>query len=88
MEKLCRLIYSRALSCATMALAGCHTVRAQPQSWRLEVIVSKHRDHPYRSVRSKTGLKIKNPAAPGVLRFGRDVGRCGPMRVRITQARR
>jgi bifunctional non-homologous end joining protein LigD len=39
----------------------------------LEGIVSKHRDHPYRSGRSKTWLKIKNPAAPGVLRFDRDV---------------
>jgi ATP-dependent DNA ligase len=35
----------------------------------LEGIVSKHRDHPYRSGRSKSWLKIKNPAAPGVLRF-------------------
>jgi hypothetical protein len=35
----------------------------------LESIVSKHRDHPYRSGRSKTWLKIKNPAAPGVTRF-------------------
>jgi bifunctional non-homologous end joining protein LigD len=41
----------------------------------LEGIVSKHRDHPYRSGRSKTWLKIKNPAAPGVTRFEReDVG--------------
>jgi bifunctional non-homologous end joining protein LigD len=35
----------------------------------LEGIVSKHREHPYRSGPSKTWLKIKNPAAPGVLRF-------------------
>ena len=35
----------------------------------LEGIVSKHREHPYRSGRSKTWLKIKNPKAPGVLRF-------------------
>jgi bifunctional non-homologous end joining protein LigD len=35
----------------------------------LEGIVSKHREHPYRSGRSKTWLKVKNPAAPGVLRF-------------------
>jgi bifunctional non-homologous end joining protein LigD len=34
-----------------------------------EGIVSKHRDHPYRSGPSKAWLKIKNPAAPGVLRF-------------------
>jgi bifunctional non-homologous end joining protein LigD len=38
----------------------------------LEGIVSKHREHPYRSGRSKTWLKIKNPAAPGVLRFERE----------------
>jgi bifunctional non-homologous end joining protein LigD len=38
----------------------------------LEGIVSKHRDHPYRSGRSKTWLKIKNPAAPGVTRFERE----------------
>jgi bifunctional non-homologous end joining protein LigD len=34
-----------------------------------EGIVSKHRDHPYRSGPSKTWLKTKNPAAPGILRF-------------------
>jgi ATP-dependent DNA ligase len=34
-----------------------------------EGIVSKHRTRPYRSGRSKTWLKIKNPKAPGVLRF-------------------
>jgi bifunctional non-homologous end joining protein LigD len=34
-----------------------------------EGIVSKHRHHPYRSGPSKVWLKIKNPAAPGVLRF-------------------
>jgi bifunctional non-homologous end joining protein LigD len=33
-----------------------------------EGIVSKHREHPYRSGPSKVWLKIKNPAAPGVLR--------------------
>jgi bifunctional non-homologous end joining protein LigD len=37
----------------------------------LEGIVSKHREHPYRSGRSKTWLKVKNPAAPGVMRFER-----------------
>jgi ATP-dependent DNA ligase len=31
----------------------------------LEGIVSKRREHPYRSARSKTCLKVKNPAAPG-----------------------
>jgi bifunctional non-homologous end joining protein LigD len=39
----------------------------------LEGIVSKHRERPYRSGPSKTWLKIKNPAAPGVARFERDV---------------
>jgi bifunctional non-homologous end joining protein LigD len=34
-----------------------------------EGIVSKHREHPYRSGPSKVWLKIKNPAAPGVTRF-------------------
>jgi bifunctional non-homologous end joining protein LigD len=38
----------------------------------LEGIVSKRRDHPYRSGRSKTWLKVKNPAAPGVMRFERE----------------
>jgi bifunctional non-homologous end joining protein LigD len=37
-----------------------------------EGIVSKHRDRPYRSGPSKAWLKIKNPAAPGVLRFVSD----------------
>jgi bifunctional non-homologous end joining protein LigD len=31
---------------------------------RLEGIVSKRRDHPYRSGPSKAWLKIKNPRAP------------------------
>jgi bifunctional non-homologous end joining protein LigD len=35
----------------------------------LEGIVSKRVDAPYRSGRSKAWLKVKNPAAPGVLRF-------------------
>jgi ATP-dependent DNA ligase len=34
-----------------------------------EGIVSKRRDHPYRSGPSKAWLKIKNPASPGVRRF-------------------
>jgi bifunctional non-homologous end joining protein LigD len=34
-----------------------------------EGIVSKRRDHPYRSGPSKAWLKTKNPAAPGMLRF-------------------
>jgi bifunctional non-homologous end joining protein LigD len=36
-----------------------------------EGIVSEHRERPYRSGPSKTWLKIKNPSAPGVLRFQR-----------------
>jgi bifunctional non-homologous end joining protein LigD len=40
----------------------------------LEGIVSKHRDHPYRSGRSKSWFKIKNTAAPGVTRFEREAG--------------
>jgi bifunctional non-homologous end joining protein LigD len=38
----------------------------------LEGIVSKHREHPYRSGRSRSWLKVKNSAAPGVTRFERD----------------
>jgi hypothetical protein len=34
-----------------------------------EGIVSKHCEHPYRSGPSKAWLKIKNPRAPGMLRF-------------------
>ena len=34
-----------------------------------EGIVSKHREHPYRSGPSKAWLKVKNPKAPGVTRF-------------------
>jgi hypothetical protein len=34
-----------------------------------EGIVSKHREHSYRSGPSKVWLKIKNPQAPGMLRF-------------------
>jgi ATP-dependent DNA ligase len=34
-----------------------------------EGIVSKHREHPVSIGPSKAWLKIKNPAAPGVLRF-------------------
>jgi bifunctional non-homologous end joining protein LigD len=38
-----------------------------------EGIISKHRERPYRGGPSKAWLKIKNPKAPGVLRF-RDPG--------------
>ena len=34
-----------------------------------EGIVSKHREHTYRSGPSKAWLKTKNPRAPGMLRF-------------------
>ena len=34
-----------------------------------EGIVSKHRAYPYRSGPSKSWIKVKNPKAPGVLRF-------------------
>jgi bifunctional non-homologous end joining protein LigD len=44
-------------------------VFAHARKMGLEGIVSKRRDHPYRSGLSKAWLKIKNPAAPGVLRF-------------------
>ena len=34
-----------------------------------EGIVSKHRGHPYRSGPSNSWVKVKNPTAPGMLRF-------------------
>jgi bifunctional non-homologous end joining protein LigD len=37
-----------------------------------EGIVSNNRAHPYRSKPSKPWLKIKNPSAPGMLRFRAD----------------
>jgi ATP-dependent DNA ligase len=40
------------------------TVFAHACKLGLEGIVSKHREHPYRSGPSKAWLKIKNPAAP------------------------
>jgi bifunctional non-homologous end joining protein LigD len=36
---------------------------------RLEGIVSKHRQHPYRSGPSKSWLKTKNPNSPAMLRL-------------------
>ena len=45
------------------------TIFAHACKLGLEGIVSKHRDHPYRSGPTKAWLKIKNPNAPGVLRF-------------------
>ena len=36
----------------------------------LEGIVSKRRDFPYRSGRSKGWVKVKNPASPAMLRVG------------------
>jgi ATP-dependent DNA ligase len=47
-------------------------VFAQACKLGLEGIVSKRRDHPYRSGPSKAWLKIKNPSAPGVTRFERE----------------
>jgi bifunctional non-homologous end joining protein LigD len=38
----------------------------------LEGIVSKRRDMPYRSGRCASWIKVKNPAAPAVLRIGED----------------
>jgi ATP-dependent DNA ligase len=35
----------------------------------LEGIVSKRRDFPYRSDRSKGWIKVKNPASPAMLRL-------------------
>jgi bifunctional non-homologous end joining protein LigD len=45
------------------------TIFAHACKLGLEGIVSKHREHPYRCGPSKAWLKIKNAAAPGVLRF-------------------
>jgi bifunctional non-homologous end joining protein LigD len=45
------------------------TISAHACELGFEGIVSKHRGHPYRSGPSKSWLKIKNPSAPGVLRF-------------------
>jgi ATP-dependent DNA ligase len=44
-------------------------VAAQLIEGEISTEVSKHREQPYRSGPSKAWLKIKNPAAPGVLRF-------------------
>jgi ATP-dependent DNA ligase len=41
----------------------------------LEGIVSKRRDLPYQSGRSKIWLKIKNPASPALMRLQED-GAC------------
>jgi ATP-dependent DNA ligase len=38
----------------------------------LEGIVSKRIDSPYRSGKSSSWLNIKNPTAPGVLKFTAD----------------
>jgi bifunctional non-homologous end joining protein LigD len=45
------------------------TIYAHACKLGYEGIVSKHREHPYQSGRSKAWLKTKNPAAPGMLRF-------------------
>jgi bifunctional non-homologous end joining protein LigD len=48
------------------------TIFAHACKLGLEGIVSKHREHFYRSGPSKAWLKTKNPSAPGVLRFKDD----------------
>jgi bifunctional non-homologous end joining protein LigD len=45
------------------------TIFAHACKLGFEGIVSKHRKHPYRSGPSKSWIKVKNPKAPGVLRF-------------------
>jgi bifunctional non-homologous end joining protein LigD len=45
------------------------TIFAHACRLSFEGIVSKHRQHPYRSGLSKSWIKVKNPTAPGVLRF-------------------
>jgi ATP-dependent DNA ligase len=45
------------------------TVFARACRLGCEGIVSKDRSRPYRSGKSKTWIKVKNPKAPGVLRF-------------------
>ena len=45
------------------------TIFAQACKLGFEGIVSKHREHPYRSGPSKAWVKVKNPVAPGVVRF-------------------
>jgi bifunctional non-homologous end joining protein LigD len=45
------------------------TICAHACKLGFEGIVSKHRESPYRSGPSKNWLKVKNPSAPGVLRF-------------------
>ena len=44
---------------------GCLTLRVR-LAWR--AIVSKKLDAPYRSGKSKTGIKVKNPKAPAATR--------------------
>ncbi len=46
------------------------TVFAAACKMGLEGIVSKRRDFPYRSGRSKGWIKVKNPASPAMLRVG------------------
>jgi ATP-dependent DNA ligase len=49
------------------------TIFAHACKLGFEGIVSKHRAHPYRSRPSKSWIKVKNPKAPGVLRFSERV---------------
>jgi ATP-dependent DNA ligase len=45
------------------------TIFAHACKLSFEGIVSMHRAHPYRSGPTKSWIKVKNPSAPGVLRF-------------------
>ncbi len=45
------------------------TIFAHACNLDFEGIVSKHREHPYRSGLSKARIKVANPSAPAVLRF-------------------
>jgi bifunctional non-homologous end joining protein LigD len=48
------------------------TIFAHACHMGLEGIVSKRIDSPYRSGKSSSWLNIKNPTAPGVLKFTAD----------------
>jgi hypothetical protein len=44
-------------------------IQARLPKWGLEGIVSKRRDLAYRSGRTKSWMKVKNPNSPAVLRI-------------------
>jgi bifunctional non-homologous end joining protein LigD len=50
------------------------TIFAHARKLGFEGIVSKHREHPYHSGRSKSWLKVKNPDSPAMLRLVEDDG--------------